>query len=133
MVQPTFGGDISPNSAYGPQDGFVTKLAPDGSRIIWSTYFDSKDGEIVRDIALDSSDNVYLAVTGVAVAHPHVTPGSFQPNLKGGRDGIVAKLSADGARVIYASYIGGSGEDGETPSIRVDGSGMLLSHGNQVC
>ena len=123
VVQPAFGGDTSRDSTYGAQDGFVTKLSKDGSRIIWSTYFGSNGGEIIRDIAVDSSRNVYLAVTGVAVAHPHITPGSFQPKLKGGRDGVVAKLSADGAKVIYASYIGGSADDGETPSIRVDGSG----------
>jgi Beta-propeller repeat len=123
VIQQKFGDDAKPSRAYGPQDGFVTKLSPDGSQVIWSTYFGSNDDEIIRDIALDSSGNVYLAVTGVAVAHPHITSSSFQPDLKGDRDGVIAKLSADGARVIYASYIGGSGEDGETPSIRVDSTG----------
>ena len=123
VVQPVFGGDASPDPTYGPQDGFVTKLSPDGSQIIWSTYFGSDDHEIIRDMALDAARNVYLAVSGVARAHPHISQRAFQRTRKGGEDGVVAKLDADGTKVIYASYIGGSADDGAAPSIRVEASG----------
>jgi beta-propeller repeat-containing protein len=123
VVQPVFGGDTSPDPTYGPQDGFVTKLSPDGSQIIWSTYFGSDDHEIIRDMSLDAAGNVYLAVSGVARVHPHISQRAFQRTHKGGDDGVVAKLAADGTKVIYASYIGGSADDGAAPSIRVDASG----------
>jgi Beta-propeller repeat len=125
-VQPGFGGDINPNALYGPQDGFVSKLSPDGSRLIWSTYFGSDDNEVIRDIAIDESGAVYVGVASVARPHPHITAGSFQTVRRGPSDGVVAKISSDGSRVLYASYFGGSGDDGGNPSVRVDAAGHLF-------
>jgi hypothetical protein len=122
-LQPAFGGDVDPNALYGQQDGFVTKLSPDGSSVIWSTYFGGPGREFVRDIALDPSGGVILGVGAVDRPNPHITQGAFQSSLRGPFDGIVARLSADGARVIYASYFGGSGSDGYTPSVRTDQAG----------
>ncbi|RPJ59125.1 MAG: S-layer protein [Acidobacteria bacterium] len=119
-LQTGFGGDITPNSIYGQQDGFVTKLAPDGSRIAWSTYFGGTGRDFIRDIALDSGGNVFVAVSEVDQNHPHITAAAFQKSRKGAYDGVVGRLSADGSSVIFASYFGGSTADGYTPSIRTD-------------
>jgi uncharacterized protein (TIGR03437 family) len=121
-VQTQFGGDDRPNPLYGKQDAFATKISPDGSQLVWSTYFGGPGLEIARDLALDSSGNVYLGLASVGGDLPHISPGSFQTTRKG-VDGGVAKISSDGRRVLYATYLGGSGEDGETPSIRIDSSG----------
>ncbi len=123
VVQPMFAGDVVPNSLYGQQDGFVAKLSPDGTQLIWSTYLGSDGRDFIRDLAVDSRENVYLAVSDVTRPYPHVTPNAFQTALRGASDGVVVKISADGSSVVYASYFGGSGEDGGTPSIRVDNLG----------
>jgi hypothetical protein len=130
VVQPGFGGDVNPLGAYGQQDGFVTKLAANGSGIVWSTYFGGDDKDVIRDLDIDGSGNVYLAVTAIGRQHPHITQGVFQPSLAGGTDHVVAKLSSDGRQVLYASYLGGSGDDGWPPSIRVDSAGnaYFLGH-----
>ncbi len=128
-VQTSFGGDVVPNPQYGPQDGFVAKLRPDGSALAWCTYFGTDDAGIVRDVDVDSADNVY--VTGSATrAHYAVTPGAFDTTLSGTSDGLVAEIAADGTRVVWGSYFGGSGTDGGTPSIRVadDGTTCVLGH-----
>jgi hypothetical protein len=39
-------------------------------------------------------------------------------------DGVVAKLSADGATLEWATYVGGSANEGTEPSVRVDSQGM---------
>jgi len=122
-VQPRFGGDIKPGQAYGRQDGFVTKLSPDGTQVIWSTYFGGDDGSYIRDIAVDDLGNVYLVLDDVSRPNPYITPGAFQTSLQGGTDMVVAKISSDGATMLYASYLGGSGDDGQGPSIRVDRAG----------
>lgn len=129
-LQPSFAGDVVPNALYKQQDGFITKLSPDGDRVIWSTYFGSDGRDFVRDVAVDGTGNVYIGVSDVSRSHPHVTPGAFQTSLNGSSDGIVAKLSSDGKSVLYASYFGGSSDDGGTPSIRVhtDGSLYYLTH-----
>ncbi len=122
-LQTSFGGDVNPNALYGPQDGFITKLSPDGSSVVWSTYFGGPGRDFVRDIALDPFGNIVLGVSEVDRPNPHITPGAFQTSLRGPFDGIVALLSGDGARVNYASYFGGSTGDGYTPSVRTDGAG----------
>jgi hypothetical protein len=121
-VQPVFGGDRNPNSVYGPQDGFVTKLSPDGSKIVWSTYFGADDDSIIRDIAIDQDGNVYLA-SAASRPNRHVTGEAFQPTIRGGVDGLIAKITGDGAAVLYATYLGGSGDEVGQPSIRVDETG----------
>lgn len=129
-LQPSFAGDVVPNPVYKQQDGFIAKLSPDGDRIVWSTYFGSDGRDFVRDLAVDGPGNVYIGVSDVSRSHPHVTSGAFQTSLSGPSDGIVARLSSDGRSVLYASYFGGSGDDGGTPSIRVhtDGSLYYLTH-----
>ncbi len=123
VVQEHFGGDRSAGRAYGPQDGFVSVLSPDGAQLLWSTYFGGDDGSIVRDIDVDAHGAVFLAISRASRPSPHITAGAFQTRLAGESDGLVAKLSADGSRVIFASYLGGSGADGLEPSVRVDDAG----------
>jgi len=119
-IQPNFGGDSDINHAYGPQDGFIAKLSPTGKQLIWATYFGGNDGSFFRDIDIDSQGNVYGALTRVSSPNPHITPGALQTGLSGGYDGVITKISADGTRVLWATYFGGSGKfDLGTPSIRV--------------
>jgi hypothetical protein len=103
------------------QDGFVAALSPDGSRLLWSTYFGGAGQSFLRDIAVDARGDVYLAETRVAEPSPHVTVGAFQTSLRGGFGGVVAKLTAAGTEVAWATYFDGTGADFGTPSIRVDG------------
>jgi hypothetical protein len=124
-LQRTFAGDVTENGAYGQQDGFITKLTPDGSRVVWSTYFGSAGRDFIRDLDIDSAGNVFIGAADVTQPHPHVTTGAFQTALRGASDGVVAKVSANGASVVWASYFGGNGDDGMGPSIRVHPNGEV--------
>ncbi len=128
-IQPQFEGDSSPLGAYGKQDGFVTKLTPDGSRIVWSTYFGTPCGATVRDFDIDGAGNVYLVMIQVRQPCRHVTRGSFQDRMPGGLDSVIAKVSSDGRRVMWCSYLGGSGRD-LAPSLRVDHQGCPVVAGS---
>lgn len=123
VVQPAFAGDDRPNTAYGKQDPFIAKLSPDGSTLVWSTYFGSEDAGIIRDFDIDSIGNVFVVAPGCDSLFPHITAGAFQTAKPGGADMVVAKISNDGSRVIWASYVGGSLGDGSGPSVRVDEAG----------
>ena len=132
VVQPNFGGDTAPNSAYGQQDGFVTKLSTSG-QLIWSTFLGGNDLAFIRDIDIDSSGNVYFALSQVSstnnsIAHL-ITAGSFQTVHAGGTDGIVGKLRNDGAVVQWGTFLGGSKDDNTNPSIRLDQQGNVLVAG----
>jgi hypothetical protein len=128
-LQPTFGGDVVAGAAYGQQDGFITKLSPDGSSIVWSTFFGGDDGGIVRDMEIDGSGNIYVGMNSVSRPFPHITPGAYQTIFKGGgNDGVVAKISSSGSQVLWATYLGGSGNDLST-SIQVDSAGTVYVAG----
>lgn len=118
-VQPVFAGDSSALGAYGKQDGFVAKLSPDGSQLIWATYFGEGTRGFLRDIDIDDSGYVYAMMSVAQQPVAHITSGAFQTSLSGGQDAVVAKISPDGRTVVWASYFGGSGDDGGGPSIRV--------------
>src|SRR6185369_3493819 len=97
---------------------------------LWSTYLGSDGRDFIRDLALDAAGNVYVGVSAVTRPHPYITAGAFQTTLRGPSGGVVAKIAANGASVVWASYFGGSGDDGGTPSIRVDSAGRVyyLTH-----
>ncbi|MEP6572538.1 MAG: SBBP repeat-containing protein, partial [Gemmatimonadota bacterium] len=121
--QPTFGGG-SPQNPYGPEDGVVCKLSADGGTLNWCSYFGTQDDRIVRDIALDAQNNIFIAAAVDSAFYPAAWfTNSFQKTSAGSTEGIIAKIANDGSHVIWASYIGGSGIESGEPSIKVDAAG----------
>lgn len=121
--QTAFRGGAFPGP-YGEQDGFVCKLTPDGASLVFCSYFGTTDGSIVRDLDVDANGDVYLASSVLSGSFPSSWfRGGAQPNRAGGRDVIAAKVSTDGSRVLWATYLGGSGDESQQPSIRVDDAG----------
>jgi hypothetical protein len=108
---------------YGPQDGFIAKLAPDGSRLIWASYFGTSDPSIIRDIALDQNGDVYLASGWAAGAYEPTVAAAFNNSPRGGADGVFAKIKGDGSRVLWATYLGGSDWESDQNSVRLDAAG----------
>lgn len=71
-------------------------------------------------IAVDGSGNAY--VVGTTASGFPTTTGAFQTTFGGGSsfgDAFVAKLNATGTALVYATYLGGSGDDAGQ-SIAVD-------------
>src|SRR5262245_4830853 len=99
---------LQPNNA-GDYDVFVTKLNPQGSALVYSTYLGGDDEDGGRDIAVDSSGNAY--VTGWAYSVNFPTANAFQPDYAGGIDAFVTKFNAAGSALVYSTYLGGSGKD----------------------
>ena len=92
-------------------DGFVAKVNPTGTNLVYSKLIGGTGDDFVNGIAVDTSGNVYIAGTTNSTDFP-TTAGALQVNYGGGRyDAFAAKLSPDGATVIYATYLGGSGDD----------------------
>jgi hypothetical protein len=106
-------------------NGFVTKIAADGSRIVYSTFLGGADGTTVLNaIAVEGTGNVYVAGFGGS-DFPIVN--STQP-YGGSSDAVVAKITADGSAVMFSSYVGGSEADVAT-GIAVDNSGRVIITG----
>jgi hypothetical protein len=114
---------------YGKNNGFVAKLKPDGSGLVWASYVGV--GSLCRDFDLDGQGNVFthLAYENTADTAADALPASwfahaFQPTRPGGRDNGVIKIAADGSSVVWATWLGGSGDEQKEASVRVDAQGQ---------
>jgi uncharacterized protein (TIGR03437 family) len=88
--------------------GFVARLIQDGSS--FKLGFVSTFAATPAAVALDPAGGIYVA--GAAGAAFVTTPGAMQAAMAGGTsDAFALKLSPDGARILYATYLGGKDED----------------------
>jgi hypothetical protein len=95
----------------GRTDGFLTKLSDDRTGYDFSTLFGGSAGEFYLMPVQDRRGNILVVGHTVSPDYP-VTAGAVQNEYGGGSgDGAVAVFRQDGAVLIYASYVGGSGND----------------------
>lgn len=109
-------------------DVFVTKLEPDGTSPVFSTFIGGTDTDLAVDIVLDDSGNVYVC-GGTSSDNYPTTKDAFQSRVFGNGDGFVSKLSPDGSRLIASTIIGGSWEDMPLGMV-VDDSGNMYITGS---
>lgn len=102
-AQPVHAGGAVNNS-----DLFITKLSPTGE-IVYSTFLGGGDFENAADIAVTGAGEAFVAGSSGSDDFP-TTLGVLQPDGLS-PDAIVARLSADGSRFVYATRLGGSGVD----------------------
>jgi len=76
----------------GVNDAFLTKLARDGSSLVYSTYFGGQGDDFGRALALDAAGDVYVVGTAGSLEFP-TTPGAFDRTLSGNRDAFVLKFA----------------------------------------
>lgn len=93
-------------------DGFLAKFSPNNV-LLHCTFLGGNGDDYVANIALDGSNNVYLAGQVNSVDWP-VTADAFQPSFGGVFDVALAKLSPDLSTIVYATYLGGNGSGGDS-------------------
>src|SRR5438093_740242 len=107
---PTTSGTFEPAFGGGCCDGFVTKLNPTGSGLVYSTYLGGSAYDEGGRITVDVAGNAYVAGRTTSTNFP-TTPGAFQASLTGGFDAFVTKLNPLGSGLVYSTYLGGSGSE----------------------
>lgn len=100
-IQATFGG--------GSDDGFLTKLNASGSALVYSTYIGGNEYDQGRALAVDGAGNAYL--TGITESPNFPTKNAIQAKFGGQQDSFVLKVNAAGTALVYATYLGGAGND----------------------
>jgi hypothetical protein len=108
-------------------DVFVSKLTPDGSAFIYSTYLAGQGGQVGRGIAADGAGHAYVTGFSSSPGFP-TTPGSFQPVKNGESDAFVSKIEPDGSALAYSTFLGGENSD-HAGSIAVDVAGSVFVSG----
>ncbi len=93
----------------GGQDAFVSKINPEGSAFVYSTYLGGSGQEEGEGIAVDSSGNAYVTGNTTSTNFPTMNP--LQPANGGGQDAFISKLNPAGSALLYSTYLGGSGYD----------------------
>jgi hypothetical protein len=111
----------------GSFDAIVTKLAPNGSALVYSTLLGGDDDEDRAYGIAVRGGRAYVVGWTKALDFPVVD--AFQPHYGGGlQDVFVAALNPFGSALDYSSYLGGSFWD-EGRGIAVDGAGAAYLTG----
>jgi len=96
---------------YYDYDIGLMKFNAAGTRRIWATYLGGKGDEQPHSLVCDAQGNLIITGRTSSTSFPPVDLPAY--NNKGGKlDIFVAKLSADGTKLLGAMRIGGSGDDG---------------------
>jgi len=90
----------------GNSGAFLVKLDPTGAHAAYSAVLGTASTEATA-VAVDSTGSAYIAGSTSATNFP--TAFAAQPQLAGNSDGFLAKVDATGSRLIYSTYLGGSG------------------------
>ncbi len=132
---PTTAGAYRPAPPVGSgADAFVMKFNPAGTGLVYSTFLGGGNlnvgdafglqSSLAQSIALDSSNNVVVTGHTTATNFP-VTSGAVQSQYSGFRDAFVTKLNSNGTGVVFSTYLGGTGRDGEPANVAVDVSNNI--------
>jgi hypothetical protein len=104
----------------GGQDAFVTKIAPFGSALVYSSYLGGSDDlkvvvtssvaavngqETGLGIAVDANGAAYIVGQTYSTDFPQVNP--LEPASLGLPDAFIAKVNPPGTALIYSTYFGG--------------------------
>lgn len=126
------------DSSYngGTYDGFVCKVAPNGS-LVYSTYIGGNGYDLVTNIGLDSSNDIWVSGYTRSDDYP-VTEDAFDkvyevdqpipdPDFTKG-ECFYAKISNNGSKLLYSSYLGGEAKEGLW-GMKIDDTDNLIFSG----
>ncbi len=125
----TFPVAVGPDMTFnGGVDGFVAKVSPDGSNFVYAGYIGGSGSDAVAAVAVDASGIAYVTGSTDSSASSFPVKNGFDTSYNGGVDAFVVTVSADGAAVQAASYLGGAGYDAGS-AIALSPIGMIVVAG----
>ena len=102
-----FDTEANPNS-----EAYVAKLAPNGASLEFATFLGGSGFDEFAESVTLADDLSIMTTGGVLSADFPVTARAFDSSYNGGGDIFVTRLSADGATLLWSTFLGGSGADG---------------------
>ncbi len=134
---PTTSGAVQTNFTSARNSGFLSKLAPFGTSLVYSTFLGSVQNDLATAVTVDSSGNAYVTGSSSGLTQPLLPPGScvqiLTANISGfpmvsGVAAFITKLDPSGASRLYEKYLGGCNPGGA--SIAADSSGRVWVAGS---
>lgn len=95
-------------------DAFVARLNPAGSSLVFSTFLGGDTGpDLGNSLAIDSGGSIWVTGSTLSDSFPVHNPLQFfnQRQNNFGYDAFIARLSADGSSLLFASWFGGYSND----------------------
>jgi len=96
----------------GSFNAFLTKISPDGSSLLYSTFFGGNGSDTPSGLAVDASGDMIIAGTTSSTNLPvaNAYQSTVSPNLGDmyGNYGFLTKFSPDGSSLVYSTYFGGN-------------------------
>lgn len=94
-----------------PLDAFVTKLGPQGTNLIYSTYLGGHGVDEGVGIAVDPAGCAYVAGYTESTNFPTANASGGFASYGGNGDAFVTKFGPAGTNLVYAMYLGGTNLD----------------------
>jgi hypothetical protein len=112
----------------GGDDAFVTKVAPSGSALTFSTYLGGGGDDVGYGIDVGADGSAYVTGTTFSSNFPTVAP--VQASLGGPSDSFVTKLGVTGGSLVYSTYLGTDDHENYFTAIAVgaDGSAYVANN-----
>ncbi|MBM3753930.1 MAG: hypothetical protein FJW38_08120 [Acidobacteria bacterium] len=115
-------------------DGFVSKLAPNGQSLVFSTFLGGARDERATALALDTAGNVWVTGHTLSTDFP-TTNDAFQRTLAGQPgndifiigDAFVTQIDAAGSAILTSSYLGGRGGDAGTSILVLPDNSVVVA------
>ena len=95
----------------GRYDAFVTKMDPDGTRLIYSTLLGGDGDDRITAIEVDGEGNAVLVGYTTSGANFTVTEGCLDPVSSGPSEGFIFVLDANGSAPVFSTFVGGGADD----------------------
>ena len=131
----SFSGGCLGNGSPPFSAAFVSKLSPNGSNLLYSTFVGGTTvaGNVCdqygTSIELDNEGNIWTIGSTASASFP-VTVNAYSQSYFGGLSDIyIHEISADGSQTLYGTYFGGSGNDYPTFGIGLDSQGDVYFGG----
>ncbi|MCW3100859.1 MAG: uncharacterized protein JWL77_6477 [Chthonomonadaceae bacterium] len=122
---PTTPGAFQPQNTQWPGPmGFVTKVNPTGTALVYSTFL---PGASINGIAVD--DFQYAYVTGSAGTALPTTAGAFQTTTNGS-SAFIARFNVAGSALLYSTFLGNNASGAAIAVQQRDARVYVVGHVN---
>jgi hypothetical protein len=118
---PTTKGAYRETYSHGGFEGIVFKLNSNMTKLLYSTFIGITNmGYVdyygIPNVIIDREDNIYITTTTSDNNYP-TTPDAYDKSFNGFADVLILKLNTNLSTLLYATYIGGEGEDAAYGSV----------------
>jgi len=113
--------------AASTSDGFVAKINPSGSELVFSSYMGGDSDDFATAVALDQPGNIYI--TGRTKSTTFTGSTSTRPSTAT-TDAFAAKLNPAGSAIAYLTFVGGNAGNESANAISVTPAGVAVIAGS---